>query len=468
MNLKIFKQEIADGLQEIMETGNRIVCSCEIVECEKFDIVKDSLPTEFMTAYGSEENPDLFYYKSILASTGINKNGHYFLPEYLWKAKGTAVNKRVNYEHIENDIIGTDLEVYASDHAGNLIGDDTSLHDLPDNYDVVTKGVIYRIWSDPKRQKAMDSIINNMKEGKLGVSMEAIFSDYDYVLINKAGEEEFIPRTSKTAHLSKYLKKFGGKGIYNEKVIGMVLKDFIFAGKGVVKVPANKRSIVTEVEDSERNINVVDKISASDVYSNTEGNNMTLEEATLKINELQGKISELAVANTTLNKTIEDEKAQLVKASEDFKIQIQEKVKEVETVTAKVVELTKVIASHEEEKETVRRVELVVAQLELTKDEALAYVADYKELAAEKFDKVIASQNAVLVAKQIPQKTDKPAPKGGYPKEVSVKDIMKKATASLEDAKVDEVPNPSVQSEQKDSKNLAREQISAYLIKPKK
>jgi len=468
MNLKIFKQEIADGLQEIMETGNRIVCSCEIVECEKFDIVKDSLPTEFMTAYGSEENPDLFYYKSILASTGINKNGHYFLPEYLWKAKGTAVNKRVNYEHIENDIIGTDLEVYASDHAGNLICDDTSLHDLPDNYDVVTKGVIYRIWSDPKRQKAMDSIINNMKEGKLGVSMEAIFSDYDYVLINKAGEEEFIPRTSKTSHLSKYLKKFGGKGIYQDKVIGMVLKDFIFAGKGVVKVPANKRSIVTEVEDSERNITIKEKISASEVYSNTEGNNMTIEEATLKINELQGKMSELALANTTLNKTIEDEKTQFVKASEDFKTQIQEKVKEVESLSAKVLEFEKVIAAQELEKETVRRVEFVIAKLELSKEEATAYVTDYVELTADKFDKVIAGQAAVLSAKAIPQKTDKPAPKGGWPKQVSVKDIMKKATASLEEAQVDETPNPSVQVEQKDSKNLAREQISAYLSPAKK
>lgn len=467
MKLKIYRQEIEDGLQEIMQTGNRVICSAEIKECDKFDVLKDSLPTEFITAYGSEENPDLFYYTSIFASTGINKNGHYFLPEELWKAKGTAINKRVNYEHVENDIIGTDLEVYASDYSGKIINDNTDVNDLPDNYDVVTKGVIYRIWSDKQRQKAIDSIIDNMKQGKLGVSMEAIFKDYDYVLINASGEEEFIPRTSKTAYLSKYLKKFGGSGKYNDKVIGMVLKDFIFGGKGVVKNPANKRSIVTEVEDSERNITITDKISASDVYSNTEGNNMTIEEAGLKIADLETKVSELALANTNLNKTIEDSKAQLVTASADFEAKLKDKVNEIETLSNQIVEFKKVIAATEQEKEDLRRVDMVVAKLALAKEDAVKYIEDYKELTAEKFDKVIAGQVAVLAVKPVPHMTDKPAPRGEPSKPVNIKDIMKKATASLENPVVEENPNPSVQSEPVDSKNLAREQISNFLTKKK-
>ena len=462
--MKIYKQEINDGLQEAMEANNRLLCSCDIVECEAFDVVKEQIPSEFMTAKDSLENPDLFYYKSILASTGINKNGHYFLPEYLWKAKDTAVNKRVNYEHIEHDIIGTDLQSYAIDRAGTIINNDTSLQDLPDNFDVETKGVLYRIWADSKKQKAMDSIINGVKEGKLGVSMEAIFSDFDYVLIAKDGTEEFVPRSSLTAHMSQSLKKFGGSGVYNGKTIGIVLKDFIFAGKGIVKSPANKRSIITEVEDSERNIDIVDKISASVVYSNTEGNNiMEINDAKVKIETLEKQVSELAVANTELNKQLATETSKIATITSEFEAKLVEKQKEVETVTASLNETKTLVEKFEGEKEFARRVELVVASLSMTKEEAVSHTEEFKDLPADKFDKVIASQ-AKLVAKAIPTVTDKPSPMGGEAKKVSITDMTKKATASLEDAVVEPVLNPSVETKPAASESsLAVSQINEYL-----
>jgi len=43
--------------------------------------------------------PDLLFMRSLLVSTGSNKNDDVFLPDEMWKARSTPILKPVDWEH---------------------------------------------------------------------------------------------------------------------------------------------------------------------------------------------------------------------------------------------------------------------------------------------------------------------------------------------------------------------------------
>lgn len=457
MKVSIYKQEIEDGLESFIK-DNKVTCSFDIDTCERFDVDKDKA-TEFYSDKASVGDPDLFYFKAIHASTGINLNDHYFLPEELWNAKDTAAHKRINFEHQEENIIGADLQSYAIDHSGKSIDTTLPLHEVPDKFDICTKGVLYRVWSDAARQNFMDKLIAEVQEGKYSVSMEAMFPNWDYVLIDKAGTEEFIQRNRKTSHMTKHIKRFGGNGQFEGKRIGMVLRNIVFAGKGIVKKPANPRSKILEVEENSRNISLKEKIVDSLtenvgelVYSNTEGNKMTekefevekekLVEANTKLTEnvtsLNVKVSELVVANTDLNKKLDEVKT-LKETLEKTKTE------ELEAVKASLEEVNKVVAGYKAKEVTDNRIKTVKEKLEMEDAEASNFVAEYAEFNDAQFDKVIAM--TVGAIKKPAKVSDKPAPIGEMPKKVSVTEVVNKAKASLDTAVIEPALNVTVPTE---------------------
>lgn len=476
----IYKKEIDDGLADAIKSA-KATCSFLIEEVGSFNIEKSDIP-EYFIGKASIENPDLFCFKSINVSTGMNKNGQYFLPEELWKAKATIPNKRINYEHEEADIIGCDLKYYVLDKSGNLVDESLKIEEIPDFIDIATESVLYRVWSDEKLQKRMDRIISSIKAGDMFVSMEALYPDFDYVLIDDDGNEEFIKRNSKNSHMTKHAIVYGGKGVYNGKKLGIVLKNIMFHGKAVTKRPANPRSIILEVDNTETNIKISNKAKSSieDVYLKKEVKEMdeykdkfdSLQKELdsvkasyeQKVNDLGKNVSELAVANTQLNEKLKAETETFTVKVKGLEDSVAQKNTELEKALANIADLTKSLDEYKVKERDLNRVKKVKTELELDEAEASEYVAKFSEFNDSAFDLVVATQKSSVKKPQPVSGLN--APMGDGPKKVSVKDVVK-AKASLEDVKPEANINVSVAADQTKTtpKDVAVGQILAAFKK---
>ena len=78
--------------------------------------------------------------------------------------------------------------------------------------------------------------------------MECLVNDFGYGIVGKEGSVNILERNKDTAFLTKYLRCFGGTGVYRDKRIGRVLKNIVFSGKGFTKRPANKESKILPKE----------------------------------------------------------------------------------------------------------------------------------------------------------------------------------------------------------------------------
>lgn len=237
----IFNQEIKDGLEDKLTKATASIFSCPL---QKIDKPSDGT-LKSIASLGEGRNFDLYYLQSILASVGPNKNDDVFLPEEIWAARYTPVHKQLNYMHNEKDIIGVITDSILLDSQGAHISGEDCVGLIKD---IATQAVIWTHWEDQVMTDKVDKIIASIEENKLFVSMEALFKKFDYMIVKgERGEQiDIIERTEATSFLTKYLKSFGGDGLYENNRIYRVLRDFTFSGKGIVSDPANPRSIIDE------------------------------------------------------------------------------------------------------------------------------------------------------------------------------------------------------------------------------
>ena len=95
--------------------------------------------------------------------------------------------------HNEKDIIGHITGNYAVDLDGNGIDDDTE--DIPSNFNIITNAVVYTSWSDVELRERIQKIIAEIQDGdKWFVSMECLFPNFDYALMNSKGESKIVKR----------------------------------------------------------------------------------------------------------------------------------------------------------------------------------------------------------------------------------------------------------------------------------
>jgi len=242
--IPVYKAEINDGLQIKIESSASIAYDAV---AEFFtptdDILKAKLDNSLMSQAGLDDG-DLFFVKSILASTNWNGNDDVFLPHETWRARFTPVHKPDNFNHDEKVIIGHMVDSWAITPDGKIIPNDTSLENLPDFYHLVNGSVIYKTWRDDEFRKAVADLITKIKSGNAFVSMECLFRGFDYGIQNASGEHKILPRNEETAFLTKYLRSYGGAGEYKDYKIGRILRDLTFSGKGYVDKPANPHSVV--------------------------------------------------------------------------------------------------------------------------------------------------------------------------------------------------------------------------------
>ncbi len=244
----IYPQETMDGIAELVKASTSVAYHIPAKPLQVIDERgKDRIHRSLAAA--NKDQPDLFYLDTILVTTGWNINKDIFDRKETWAARHTAEDKPFNLGHVQTDIIGHITDNFVVGESYKLVPDNSSLDDVPDKFHILTGAVIYKFWEDKDRMKTIATLIDEINTAaKWFVSMECLFSDFDYGLISSKGENKVIPRNEDSAFLTKHLVQYKGSGKYQDYSIGRVLKNITFSGKGLVETPANPESkILTDV-----------------------------------------------------------------------------------------------------------------------------------------------------------------------------------------------------------------------------
>jgi len=248
----VYASERADNLQDKLQ-NNTISATVALVNAS--DILSDAAKRVFdkkinqhiSSAFASENvnSFDLHRLYTILVTVGWNRNDDVFGVKEVWDARHSPEDKPFNLEHNPRHVIGHITGSVVVDDLYQVIADDTSADDLPGKFHILTSAVIYKhIKSrDEKLPDETKALLDSIAKGEWYVSMEALFSDFDYALV-KANEQIVIPRKEDTAFLTKHLRVHGGVGEYQGYKLGRQLKNITFSGKGLVKNPGNPESYV--------------------------------------------------------------------------------------------------------------------------------------------------------------------------------------------------------------------------------
>jgi hypothetical protein len=400
--MKIYQQEILDGLSDTIRAQASVAyCAPAVLVHVDNNSNKTSWEKDFINKIKASSNPnqiDLYYMKSILVSTGWNKNDDVFDPKETWGARSTPEDKQFNFMHNENDIIGHITGCYVVDRNGNRLeaSDDEK---VPSEFDIITEAVLYNSWINPDNRERMKKIISEIEEGKWFVSMECLFAGFDYAIIDTTGKSRVIARSEESAFLTKHLRAYGGTGEYEGYKIGRSLKDISFSGKGLVSKPANPRSIIL---DSSKAFSVNEQYSISTV---SKGDfNMSDTNLEKQLVDLPSESAASQEENKTVKaemETVNKEFAEKVSvletslAEKDLALKTsEEKIAALEaTLSAKEKELDEVSAAmkdmQKKEKDRMRKEKLVMAGFEDAEaDDSLPL---YDALSDEAFEAVVAA-----------------------------------------------------------------------------
>lgn len=346
--IKAYQHEIKAGLVDALN-DNVIALSMFPTAAGKCELsIADILPpTDFK---------DLFYFEDILVSSGWNGNDDVFGVEELWKARMTPLMKKIDYMHDETDIIGVMCKVKAASFDGEAVQFDAGIESLPKNLDLHAGGYLYKQWKDEKLRARMEDILANIAEWC--VSMECTFPSFDYALIGPKGEHLIIARNENTSFLTKHLRIYGGVGEYEGYKVGRYLKDFTFTGKGLVKNPANKRSVITKTEflGAAASLNIFPKVEKTMEFTKEYVDNLLVQinEAKASIAALTATVENLKGENAKLNTNV----ASLTEANSAFKAKTEKLENELTTSSASLTKANDEIAKFNLEKTKATRLAL--------------------------------------------------------------------------------------------------------------
>jgi len=326
--------------------------------------------TNPIAARASQNDSDLYYTKSILVSTCWNKNTDVFDPKQTWAARHTPSHKPTNLEHDETKLVGHMVDCYAIDADGSLIADNTTTDNLPDKFHLVTGAVIYKNWESEELMDRTVALIEQIEAGQKFVSMEVLFTDFDYAVITPDGKHSTKARDESTAFLTKHLCAYGGTGEYDGYKVGRLLKNLTFCGKGYVGKPANPESVIfsagtdftftsasekLEVSEEAGVSNHIEEDVSSDINFHKEENNMSEQLFKDQATKAEAEVVDLKKQLVEANKKVADaDVAQYTSQIEELNTQRNAVSARLETANTeleqKSTELDKVKAELESEK----------------------------------------------------------------------------------------------------------------------
>lgn len=408
MNIEIYEDE--KDIADLIRKSNSISHLVEIKEVSPFQ-VSERLQASIQKE-GQRENFDLHYLQSILVSSGINGNDEFFMPTELWCSRNTAKDKPFNVEHNCDDIIGHMTNSYVINDDGTNLPENTTIDTLPDNIHIVSQAVLYKHWNNDEKQQRMDQILAELKENKWFVSVECLFPSFDYILRNDNGSTKLISRNSKTSFLTKYLRVYDGPGVYENQKIGRVPRNLILSGKGLVKQPANKNSIIfaKRYEVSNNKIELVYQIKEGvnkmdnalelqykDTIKKLEADYTQLQ-ASLAKNESKEIQAKLDVVTKDLEARVQE--VNVLKASlEKLGTEKVEVVKELDVLKNQKKEAEDKIQKIEAAQKELARLNICKVELGMDDNEAKTYAASLNLLNDDGFKEFIAFNKKFVQAK---------------------------------------------------------------------
>merc|ERR1712093_274458 len=225
--------------------------------------------------------------------------------------------------------------------------------------------------------------------GEWFVSMECLFSDFDYALVDPKGKNQLLKRDGASAFLTKHLRAYGGEGEYEGYKIGRALKNISFSGKGLVSNPANPRSVILNSTKA-FDITEDDKITIFSGEINMSNDNVSILEQ--QVVDLKQSLQDARAENEGMKKDIEEAKDKEFAATiETFESDLVSKdqsladlTEEVKASKDRVVELEDALAKKDEElAEANAKIEAQEAQAKLAARKAALVEAGADEQAVE-------------------------------------------------------------------------------------
>jgi len=165
----------------------------------------------------------------------------------VWAARTTPEDKPFNYGHDEKDIIGHITSCYPFADDNKAMADVKAIEDLPAKFHIGTGAVLYKVRADAAAQERINKLIAEIEEGKWFVSMECLFRNFDYAIIESDGTQKVIGRNEETSFLTKHLRSYGGTGKYEDKAVGRLMRNFVFSAVALVQNPANPASVISKM-----------------------------------------------------------------------------------------------------------------------------------------------------------------------------------------------------------------------------
>jgi len=419
--IPVFKAEAEAGLYDAIQAEeNRSIASfCPIITndkiCERVKEevrVKDKSSLQQSLALNTEQF-DLQYIYAILATTGWNRNDDVFDSYEMWSARNTAEDKPFNKGHDPNNIIGHITGNAVVDENYELVKNDSEVDSLPQKFHVLTSAVIYKHISsrDKNLTEETKALLEEISTGKWFVSMEALFSDFDYALMSAQGEQSVVSRNEDTAFLSKHLRAYGGAGEFEGARVGRIMRNLTFSGKGLVENPGNPESIIFKQEDNvifQGVANSAPKInllvtSSSKGESSMSDNNEQVRSLQAQVESLEARLKELDEEKIqaqifTFEKACADKDAEITElkskldaANEASEASIKS-AEELETAKAEgdktIAELQEKLNAIEAENLKTSRVSALVDK-GVDKAEAESLVETFAGLSDEQFDTLV-------------------------------------------------------------------------------
>lgn len=219
--------------------------------------------------FPENKTPDLLFFSGIFITSGANLNKAYFLPSELVRAAPSIDHKALDIEHAEDEIVG---HIFSSKFI-NKSGAELDLKDLASmnenqldgmEIEVVIAGILYK--------SRFPQVAEEVANGKWKLSMETYFQSYDIkignvIMSRKEAEALGIAAETVLGKMVKVLEK--GKEIAEGQVL-RVLRGLLFSGCGLVKNPANPRSIILETAKKEENEDDIEIIVDLDNLDNSQ------------------------------------------------------------------------------------------------------------------------------------------------------------------------------------------------------
>lgn len=445
--MKIFAAEHNDGLADII----RAQASLSIASLAQPSDQQLYQKTRDLKAIAALEDKDLYYVQSILVTSSWNKNDDIFDSEEVWTAKDTPSHKPTNLEHDENTIIGHIVANWPMTEDGILIDNNTPIDNIPHKFHILTASVIYTGYASEELRNRANKLITEIENGQKYVSMECFFKGFDYGLLNKtSGEYRVLSRREETAHLTKYLRAYGGMGEHENYKIGRVLRQITFSGKGFVDRPANPESVIFTHENMKKTPTLItastqftekNTISTNEgVFSNQanlqENSTMSSDtevteqimaeqtpEATTENTEATSPCDEMASQVASLQEQVTQLEAALASEKEIVAQAQTQQVETLENLKAELTAANEVIAGYKAKEEEMAKKEKKMKRVASLVESGVD--ADTADATVEKFesldDEAFAAITALVAAKKaMKEEKTKEEEKNETEEEVSV------------------------------------------------